>query len=571
MAAKAAFFHNAQGFSIQSSNFTNHQTTIIQSSAPTIDPSEVLHKHRAIEASHTSKTAESAPKCKVGTRTQAITNLIDWAKKAVANPSPSKKSVLWFRGPAGSGKTCIMREVARICLEDDDLAGDYFFSTRVPGLDNEAPFVATIVAHLIEVVPALDPLIQETILSLPTIFERSMKLQVKKLISNHITSITSQTPSPRIIVVDGFDECRDQKQRERLLHLLHILVTPPHPFCVVIASRPELDIRTAFDLEPLKLITEIVHLERYETSGEIYQYLSDEFARICQTHPAKRSIPLGWPGELTLNALTDKSSGIWAFPSTVIRYVANPRRHPVELLKHVLDASSTTSSDRPFAELDALYEIVLNPPDVDLPLMKRILHVVMEVTRLLSELFGSISNFYTKNILSSSGLDKFLSLEDGTTEMTLCDLHSVLSVTEDIERPWIYFHHKSLEDFLCSPDRSGDLYQLQADTESDILTPCMHHLELWNRKLVGPDANFQIPDENLAFLCVIWKQLLIEKRIFPPAFLDFDFRIVWRCIAFAPWLPPEETLFNNFVDNFHNDMVGVDLPLAVGSCSRTIT
>ncbi|KAJ2912117.1 hypothetical protein MD484_g8295, partial [Candolleomyces efflorescens] len=502
MATKAAFFSNAQDFSIQGSTFTNNQTTIIQSSS-LYDPNplEVLRRHQALEASHTSKTAESAPKCKSGTRIHAITDLIHWAKEVALNPSPCRKSVLWFRGPAGSGKTCIMREIARICREDNELAGDYFFSTRVPGLDNEAPFVATIVAHLIEVVPTLSPLIQQTILSSPTIFERSMKLQVQKLISNHITSITSQTPSPRIIVVDGLDECRDQKQRERLLHLLHILVTPPHSFCVVIASRPELDIRTAFDLEPLKSITKVVHLEHYETSAEIYQYLSDEFVRIRQTHPAKRSIPSDWPGKPILNALTDKSSKIWAFPSTVIRYVANPRRHPVELLKHALNASSTASSKsgRPFAELDALYEIVLDSPDVDAPLMKRILHVVMEVTRLISELFGSMSDFYTESILSSSGLDKFLSLEDGTTEMTLCDLHSVLSVTEDDKRPWIYFHHKSLEDYLSCPERSGTLYQFQADTQSDILAVCIRHLELLNQKLVRPNVDLQHADHAFFF------------------------------------------------------------------------
>jgi hypothetical protein len=451
-----------------------------------------------------------------------------------------------------------MREVARICREDDDLAGDYFFSTRVPGLDNEASFVATIVAHLIEVVPLLAPPIRQTILSMPTIFERSMQLQVERLISNHIASIPSQTPSPRIIVVDGFDECRDQKQRERLLRLLHSLVTPPHSFRVVMASRPELDIRTAFDLDPLKSITEIVHLEDYETSGEIYQYLSDEFARIRRTHPAKRSIPSDWPGEPTLHALTDKSSKIWAYPSTVIKYVDNPRRHPVELLKHVLNASSTVSSGRPFAELDAIYEIILNPPDVDIPLMKRVLHLIIEITRFSPWLYQGRP--LVEQILSSTSLDKFLSLVEGTIEMTLCDLHSVLSVTEDTKRPCIYFHHKSLEDYLCSSERAGDLYQSQVDTHSDILAVCMHNMELWNQKLVSPNANFQSVDVTVVYSCMAWERLFIKKKCFPPSVLDFDARIVWRCFAFAGLPPPSQVSFNTFVDAFHNAMVGcIDL------------
>jgi hypothetical protein len=314
------------------------------------------------------------------------------------------------------------------------------------------------------------------------------------------------------------------------------------------ASRPELDIRTAFDLPPLKSITEIVHLEDYETSGEIYQYLSDEFARIRQTHPAKRSIPSDWPGEPILHTLTDKSSRIWAYPSTVIKYVDNPRRHPVELLQHVLDASSTASSGRPFAELDAIYEIILNSPDVDIPLMKRLLHVIIQITGLGLQL--------TQKILSSTSLDEFLSLVEGTTEMTLCDLHSVLSVTEDAKRPYIYFHHKSLEDYLCSPERAGNLYQPQADTHFDILTACFHYMELWNRKLVSPNAGFQSVGTTLTYSCETLEHLLFEEKCFPPSVLDFDARIVWRCFAFVGWVPPKRDELNNFINSFHNAMVG---------------
>jgi hypothetical protein len=556
MAANAAFFPNASY-----SNFDGLQFNVIQNiQSLAVDPLEILYKHRALEASHTSKTAASAPKCKPGTRTKAIADLTMWAKEL---PSSSRKSVLWLRGPAAAGKTCIMRVVACICRQDGVLAGDYFFSTRVPGLDDEAPFVATIASQLIVAIPALDHPIQETIRSDPTIFEQSLELQVEKLISNHAASILSQTSAPRIIVVDGFDECRDQKQRERLLHLLYSLVTPPHSFRVVMASRPEYDIRTAFNQAPLKSVTKILRLEEYEVWGEIYQHLSDEFARIRDNHPAKQSIPSDWPGEATLHALTDKSSGIWAYPSTVIKYVDNPRRRPVELLGDVLDASSTASSGRPFAELDALYQIILNPPDIDILLMKRLLHVIIEITRLSSSLvlmYSTDAERLTHEILSAPLLDEFLSLEKGTTEMAFCDLHSVLSVTEDANRPWIYFHHKSLEDYLCSPERAGDLYQSQSDTHFDILTVCFHNLELWNQKLVSPNANFQDVDTIPDYSCGALRQLLFEKSCFPPSVLDFDARIVWRCYAFAGWLPPEQDDFKDFVNSFHNAMVGwIDL------------
>jgi hypothetical protein len=434
------------------------------------------------------------------------------------------------------------------------LVGDYFFSTRVSGLDDEAPFVATILSDLITVIPELDNLVQDAIRRHPQIFELALEFQVEELISKHTVSIPPHTP--RILLVDGFDECRDQKQRARLLRLIHSLVTPPHSFRVIMASRPELDIRTAFDLPPLKSITKILRLEDYEASGEIYQYLSDEFARIRETHPAKQSIPSEWPGQPTLHTLTDKSSGGYIYPSVIVKYVNNPRRHPVELLKHILNTSSTASSGRPFAELDAIYEIILNPPDVDIPLMKRLLHLIMEITRL--PLSGG-SESLKHRILEAPNLDEFLSLGKGTTEITLCDLHSVLSVTEDAKRPYIYFHHKSLEDYLCSPERAGNLYQPQVDTHFDILTVCTHNMELWNRKLGSPNADFQSTSVGvgtaLMYSCVALGDLLFKEKCFPPSVLDFDARIVLRCFAFAG-LPLPVVPLNNFINVFHNAMVG---------------
>jgi hypothetical protein len=566
MTTNAILFSDASHVNVQGSQFTTTQTTIFQS--PAVDPLEILHRHRAMEAYHTSKTAADAPKCKPGTRIRAIKDIIRWTKvlEAVNSTAYSTgESVLWLRGPAGAGKTCIMREVARILRQEGVLAGDYFFSTRVPGLDDETPFVATIVSHLITVIPALGHPVRETIRLNPTLFEQSLELQLEELISEHLASIPPQTP--RILVVDGFDECRDQKQRARLLRILHSLVTPPHSFRVVMASRPEYDIRTAFDLPPLDSITKIVHLEAYDDSREIYQYLSDEFARIRKTHPAKESISSEWPGKDTLLALTDKSSGGYIYPSVVIRYVDNPRRHPLDLLEHVLSLSPTGTSGRPFAELDALYEFVLNPSDTDIPLMKRLLHVIIEVTGLTRAVSRGLNlkvqdklDSLTQNILSAPHLDEFLSLKGGMTEIIFCDLHSILSVTEDVKRPWIYFHHKSLEDYLLAPHRAGSLYQSKEDTHSDIVNVCLHNIELWNRKLGGPNPDLRNIDVILRYSCVVWKHLLIEETCLTPSVLDFDARSAWRCFAATGVPPPEASSLVGFVGMFHNAMVGsVDL------------
>ncbi|KAJ2914704.1 hypothetical protein MD484_g5699, partial [Candolleomyces efflorescens] len=529
MTDNAAFFAGAHGFSIQNLQFNTHQTTITRSSD--LDPAlQILHKNRALEACHTSKTAANAAKCKEGTQVEVIKDITTWAD----DPDPPTKSILWLRGPAGGGKTCVMRAVASIYHGRGRLAGVYFFSTRVPGLDNGAPIIATFAWHLLEVIPALVEPVLQTIRSNPTIFDQSLEYQLEKLVSNQILSVPPEPPMPRLLVIDGFDECRDPQERAHLLRIIHSLVTPPHSFRVIMASRPEFDIRTAFDLPPLNSITKILRLEEYDISGEIYQHLSDEFDRIQKTHPAKQSIPVGWPGKDTLRTLTRTSSGIWTYPSTVIKYVDNPRRHPGELLKHVIDASSNASSRQPFAELDALYKIVLEPPDVDILLMKRLLHIVAEITRLSSQSFPWP---FIKCLFSTSALDDFLSYEKGTTEITLCDLHSVLSVA-DSDPPYIHFYHKSLEDYLCSPERSGKLHQPRGDTQADIMTICAHHLQNWNSKLVDPNANLEKVDSNLSSSCYLWQILLVNEHCFPLSIWDFDTRI----ISIAYFGPEDESL-----------------------------
>ncbi|KAJ2929099.1 hypothetical protein H1R20_g7993, partial [Candolleomyces eurysporus] len=564
MAPKIDVFSEASNVTIQGSQFN---ITQIVGQSFIIDPAlEILHRYRALEATHTSKTAASAPKCKPGTRFKTVEDIMRWATGlgAVSTPTPdSGKSVMWLQGPAGAGKTCIMREVTRLCSRDGVLAGVYFFSTRVPGLDDEAPFVATIVSQLITDIPALNFSVLGFIRSNPTVFEQSLDLQLEKLILDQFASIPPpQSTAPKILIVDGLDECRIQEQRKHILQLLHYLVTSPFPFRVIIASRPEFDLRTAFSQNPFKLNTKILHLEEYDADWDIYNLLSDEFLRIRETHPAKEYLPSDWPGRVTLRTLTEKSSGIFAYPSTVMRYVDNPRRNPVQLLEHILQAPSTASSGRPFVELDALYETILNPPDTDIVLIKRLLHVIMEITcsgflkpsgsfTLRSRILPRIQS----KPLSAHHLDEFLFLDRGTTKTTLCDLHSLLSIpSPDFSGPksdseHIRFHHKSLEDYLHSPERGGRNYQAQRETLSDILVASLRHMD---ESLSGGmrSKDFQL----LSYSCQVWWSLFIDGQYFSPAVLAYDPRAVFVCTAYTGYCPRSEDDFKKLVNGFHLSM-----------------
>ena len=96
------------------------------------------------------------------------------------------------------------------------------------------------------------------------------------------------------------------------------------------------------------------------------------------------------------------SSSQFAYPSTVIKYVDNPRRSPVESLKQVLECSKRASNKQnPLAELDALYTLILHPPDVDPPFLCRLLH-------------GHIAMQNKDWLIYTFQLDSFFSLQDGS-------------------------------------------------------------------------------------------------------------------------------------------------------------
>ena len=456
----ASYFQGSHNFGIDNAHFVNNQITHIHQSSSR-DPASVLDEHRAVEATHKSTTAEYAPKCNPKTRREVIDDLTRW----IEGTRPPK-SVLWFNGPAGAGKTCIMREVMARCISlTNTIALSYFFSSRIAGLNNANPFVATI-AHQLAYMgfPVLKQSILDAITDHPFVFKDGLEAQAEGLLFRPLQDLgpSSGLESQKrvVLLIDGLDECRDESQRKHLISLLLSLARRLAPFfVVVIASRPEVDIRMRFDDPATAEATHTIQLQDYEGTEDVRIFYCDEFARIRACHPLRKYIPADWPTEETLSNLINKSSGHFIYPSTIIKYISqNPRRNPVEILQQALTA--TAIDQGPLTELDALYRTILHPPGVDIPLLKRLLHSIMIVS-----MFDPIS-------LNALLLDEMFELPQGTTEATLCDLHSVLNVdTSDSQR--MTFHHKSLEDFLLSHMRSQDLYQHPIDTLSDIFIACM--------------------------------------------------------------------------------------------------
>ncbi|TFK18972.1 hypothetical protein FA15DRAFT_674848 [Coprinopsis marcescibilis] len=449
----------------------------------------LLRRFSAVEATVDSGKAAYA-RCKPGTRRVILQNIKSWT--IGAKPSTP---LLWLSGPAGGGKTCIQREVVELCEEEGIFAASFFFSTRINGLDKSTSFVATIALQLCASIPGYKRLVKRKIRKDGSIFEKSLETQLTELVARplnrlqtcwsiHRPWVPSSSPlygslgmgdtRPKVIIVDGLDECRNPEEQVRLIKLLaSALANAPLLFRVIIASRPEYDIRTAFQSDDVQPMVYHIKLQDYDSQADIKSYFADSLLEIRDKHPCAPDIPKSWPSDDDIEKVVQNASGQFVYASTLIAFLRNPRRNLVEMFALAINfPSSPCNSINPFTNLDSLYTLVLESADVELDLLRRLLHGIIA----LSAPPKLNDGFDKPPLITPAFLDAFYCLPPGTTNATLCDLHSVLHVPHSSESTSILLHHKSLEDYLLSPGRSGRFYRPPYETHAEIVDQSSLHL-----------------------------------------------------------------------------------------------
>ncbi|KAJ2934069.1 hypothetical protein H1R20_g3021, partial [Candolleomyces eurysporus] len=464
------------------------------------------------EATHESATYSYAPKCQPGTRTVVLEDLM----KFIAEADAQSLRLAWLSGPAGGGKTCILRSLAQECLGHNSLAGSFFFSTE-SARDNADGFIATISHQLCSAILGFQERLLRKIANDPSIFTKSLDIQLQRLVFEPLEEREVQEGTgPKVLLVDGLDECRDSKQRIHVIRLLQALSeNPVYPFVIIVASRPESDIVATFNQEALASIMTPFRLHGYDADEDILAYLTHELERIRTALSAGRGIPEGWPKREALELLVKMASGQFIFAATVIKYVENGKGHPQALLAqvlHYLSQRRPSSCTNPFAELDALYSMILSVSNPNQPLLRRLLHAVLEIWRLVETNSLLNESEYPGLGPSTLMLDTFFHLEYGTTHILFSQLGSLVHVPTEAEQwnpnGYIRFHHKSMEDYLKTPERSGHLFRSEADTAADFVIASIQHLQRWSHFLQPPIID-KAATFGALYLCVrfTWDQI----------------------------------------------------------------
>lgn len=166
--------------------------------------------------------------------------------------------ILWLSSPESVGKTMILQSIAEKCAALEILLASFFFARSDSTQNHPGSLIATIAYQIATRIPEVTLALDNAISRDPMIFKKSLDSQIQQLIVNPLRDVAlegffkNQRTAPRLVLIDGLDECdRQDSRRVVLLSIAKVLRELNFPLIFLIASRPEEDIQLTFDSTPL--------------------------------------------------------------------------------------------------------------------------------------------------------------------------------------------------------------------------------------------------------------------------------------------------------------------------------
>ena len=366
-------------------------------------------------------------KCLPGTRESVLQGIMSWAR------NPKEKNVFWLNGLAGTGKSTIAQSFSEMVANEGLLGASFFCSRDYLDRRELKNIFPTLAYQLAFHYPPFQSHIVAIIKKDPTLVHTSLISQLENL----LISPLSETKVSCVIVIDALDECIDNQPASAILSVLGQFSKQLPLVKFFITGRPEPRIRTGFRLPLLEPLTQIFLLHGVESSSvsnDIQLYLTQRLSAIAKQR-SDLELPNPWPCNNDIKTLTEKSSGLFIFASTLVRFIESEHHSPEDRLKLVCKNDGTTYEGR--AGIDSLYSQVLLHafPDVSEP----------EVSANLRCILGAIVLAF--NPLSRRELSTILGTPMSLISTTLHHLHSVILIPAN-ESKEIRIFHKSFPDFL---------------------------------------------------------------------------------------------------------------------------
>ena len=454
--------------------------------------------------------------CLPGTRTAFLDFITNWV-----NDPGSERTLVLF-GQAGTGKSSIAHEISRRFNEMHRLTSSFIF-LRKEQSKHEAYHLFTTLAHdLSDRYPSFKASLGRTVQGdsslrvrtrdYPTLFEF---LILKPLEDLHIIG-------PILVVIDALDESGDTSGRKGLHTFLakNLSKLPPN-FRVLITSRPEDSIRSAFDGAPSARIKYMDDSHLAARSDEDILFLLQDLL------PSEEFKKYGV-------ALTKKAEGLFQWAAVAGRFILDPPEcfgfSKNRCIKHLLKL--TTDHDRQ-DPLDDLYKEVLEG------------YLTHPETQLLfrSVVGQLIAAFKPLSICSLNTLRGHASNDDDDADSVFSLLRHLGSLFSNVNSPEstlpIIPLHTSFRDFLINKEKSGQFCIVLQDAHYGLTHSCLglalHALRfniceiessyLANKDIQDLEAHVakNLPPA-LSYACCFFKSHLEH--------LDFETDLFWKLQTF---------------------------------------
>jgi hypothetical protein len=396
-------------------------------------------------------------KCLPGTREIILRDIMSWAK------NPRDQTVFWLNGLAGTGKSTIAQSFSDTVAGDGFLGASFFCSRDYLDRRELKNIFPTLAYQLACRYPHFRNRIIRIIKKDPTMAHTSLLSQFENLLANPLSGENISCT----IIIDALDECIDDQPASAILSVLGRFAKQLPLVRFFITGRPEPRVRSGFRLPLLEPLTQIFLLHGVELSSvdnDIRLYLTQRLTAIAKRR-SDLGLPNPWPLDNEIHTLTKKSSGLFIFASTLVRFIGSEHHEPSERLQLILsEVGNTTHEGR--AGIDSLYSQVL-------------LHAFSDVHE--SAVFDNVRRalgaiVLAFNPLSRKALSTILGLSTALVSTTLRHLHSVILVPTD-ETKEIRIFHKSFPDFLQDDKRCADP-RFYIDSETHHINMVLGCLEL---------------------------------------------------------------------------------------------
>jgi hypothetical protein len=278
----------------------------------------------------------------------------------------------------------------------------------------------------------------------------------------------SGCPASLVLVVDALDECDSDSNIRIIVQLLAEARSLTRVrLRVLLTSRPEVPIRYGFgevaDSEHKDVVLHNISPSIVDHDiGLFLGYHLSIIAKECYQAD-------DWPGVETIGLLVQSACGLFIWAATACRFIQEGGQFVADRLRAVLKDSSSAHSSSPKdssssedsgtdecfeilpeQRLDSIYRTVLQSP------VRR--YRKQEKKRwytLVRETLGAI--VLLQSPLSASSLAQLLRVHAEDVHRTLYELHSIVDVPHDQNRP-VRLHHPSFRDFLLNKSRCGDAF-----------------------------------------------------------------------------------------------------------------